>query len=259
MANCVICGKPAALLDKQCLSGTVCKNCMSKLPEIITYKLKDYRAETLRALLIDENLKENAAIFSETASFGDLHIDENHGLFCICNNKKMKRGKVDPGYRGVFDSVYVSDFGISLKPYDAQEAAVYCCVNFYCVIDRPKISFNAPIKNKAGCMAHRVDKEHITYKEPGDLTLIKNIFYEMRLKKIKRFNDEFAHHFLSKESIDRFVAQNIMMLSDDYTRDELKKQRNRLLKVYHPDESKLDENMEFYTQKINNAYNLLRT
>lgn len=47
------------------------------------------------------------------------------------------------------------------------------------------------------------------------------------------------------------------MLEEGYTLDELKKQRNRLMKTFHPDED--DAEMTRYAQKINNAFSLLKT
>ena len=46
------------------------------------------------------------------------------------------------------------------------------------------------------------------------------------------------------------------MLDEGYTLDELKKQRNRLLKSFHPDEG--SEETKKYAQKINSAYELLK-
>lgn len=53
------------------------------------------------------------------------------------------------------------------------------------------------------------------------------------------------------------AALSLFMLEEGYTLDELKKQRNRLMKTFHPDED--DAEMTRYAQKINNAFSLLKT
>lgn len=57
-------------------------------------------------------------------------------------------------------------------------------------------------------------------------------------------------------SSDYYAALNLFMLDEGYTMDELKKQRNRLLKSFHPDEE--SEETKKYAQKINSAYEILK-
>ncbi len=246
------------MFSNKCQNGNVCKTCLGKLPEVIKYSLKEYRGAQLREILTDASLKKNAEIFNETCSYGLLHIDENHGLFCITNGKNLECGKVKKDSLDVFDSIYVSDLGLSIKTQDVTENAIYVSVNMLCILESPKISINLPIKNKAACKAIRTDVNTLTYREPAELTLIRNIFIQMRLRKIQRYNEEYSKHFISKKTMEEFTARCLMMLPEDYTQEELKKQRNRLLKVYHPDENNIDENMEKYTQMINDAYRKLK-
>lgn len=60
----------------------------------------------------------------------------------------------------------------------------------------------------------------------------------------------------SNNSFDYYGALNLFMLDEGYTMDELKKQRNRLLKSFHPDEG--SEETKKYAQKINSAYEILK-
>lgn len=60
----------------------------------------------------------------------------------------------------------------------------------------------------------------------------------------------------SNNSSDYYAALNLFMLDEGYTMDELKKQRNRLLKSFHPDEG--SEETKKYAQKINSAYEILK-
>lgn len=57
-------------------------------------------------------------------------------------------------------------------------------------------------------------------------------------------------------SSDYYAALNLFMLDEGYTMDELKKQRNRFLKSFHPDEA--SEETKKYAQKINSAYEILK-
>ena len=52
-------------------------------------------------------------------------------------------------------------------------------------------------------------------------------------------------------------ALSLFMLEEGYTMDELKKQRNRLMKSFHPDED--DAETVRYAQKINCAYEILKS
>lgn len=47
------------------------------------------------------------------------------------------------------------------------------------------------------------------------------------------------------------------MLEEGYTLEELKKQRNRLMKTFHPDED--DAEITKYAQKINHAFEILKS
>ena len=60
----------------------------------------------------------------------------------------------------------------------------------------------------------------------------------------------------SNASSDYYTALNLFMLDEGYTLEELKKQRNRLLKSFHPDEG--SEETKKYAQKINGAYEILK-
>lgn len=51
-------------------------------------------------------------------------------------------------------------------------------------------------------------------------------------------------------------ALSLFMLEEGYTLDELKKQRNRLMKSFYPDED--DTETVRYAQKINWAYEVLK-
>lgn len=51
-------------------------------------------------------------------------------------------------------------------------------------------------------------------------------------------------------------AMSLYMFSGSFSKEELKKQRNRLLKSFHPDEG--DSQTLQYAQKINNAYEVLQ-
>lgn len=51
-------------------------------------------------------------------------------------------------------------------------------------------------------------------------------------------------------------ALSLFMLEEGYTLDDLKKQRNRLMKSFHPDEK--DAETARYAQKINSAYVVLK-
>ena len=60
---------------------------------------------------------------------------------------------------------------------------------------------------------------------------------------------------MSKHDIDVIKAKALFMIGDDYDLDILKKQRDRLLKVFHPDNTDIEDGR--YAKKINYYYNIL--
>ena len=60
------------------------------------------------------------------------------------------------------------------------------------------------------------------------------------------------YYFNIKSELEK--AKTLFMVSDNYSVEEIKKIRNRLIKSFHPDGNEFDDE---YAKKINNAYDVL--
>lgn len=260
-ADCILCGAATNLLKrKKTKDGMVCSVCMSHIPKSIKNDIKNYSFEDLRDIVswVEEYQPKYIKKFEETASYGNLHIDEYHGLFAICEKKQLVDGNIPDSCVDIFHCLDLEDVGIATKHANANENSVNIDVELMCVLSQPSISFKKIIKSNVSCAVKRINSETLQYSEPEGLSIFRNMFNQMYKTALEKYNFHTQNDFLTKHDIEVFAAKSLFMLEDGYTKEELKQQRNRMLKVFHPDESRNDTTlMAEYTKKINDAYKLL--
>ena len=258
MSNCLICGKPASIISVRCADGLICSNCARFLPSAIKPFLKHTNVWVIRALL--KKWKKNKGRyrqFIETASYGSLHIDEQHGLIALCDRKEMKNGRLPDSCTDIFSMFSIEDYSLSLESIDTTPNSVKVIINFHCSLNNPEFQFKSSIKN-ATCYVQKVGEGSITYHEPPDLTLFRSMFNQAFVNVWEKYDMRERHHFLSPHAVALTKAKALFMVDDDYTEADIRKQRNRLAKVYHPDENEDGEDLTPYMNRINEAYNLLK-
>jgi hypothetical protein len=87
--------------------------------------------------------------------------------------------------------------------------------------------------------------------------MIKKAFtaYEDELKRQKEQAMQEERDRMSSGANELQVAMAVFFLSEGYTKTELRRQRNMLIKTFHPDSHQTDQ--QEYAAKINNYYEIL--
>lgn len=250
--NCILCNNKVGLKSVKLKGGRICKSCASKLPSLF-FKNAPYIHEYSfkRAMFhVVENMEE----FCATASYGKLHIDSIHGLFCIAD-KLTKDGKPKSG-NNVFSIYQLTEIGLTCKSPKAEYGKVFADVEFSCRLTDPEFSIKTIIKKHAKCTYERVDSTHVSWEEPSDLAMFKTMFEQMISGAFERVNQMLCGKTVYEFELEK--ARAIFMLPENYTEADLKKARRLMMKVYHPDKAGEDD-VTREAQIINEAHDLLKS
>jgi hypothetical protein len=247
--NCIICGEKAGFGSAKLQNGKICKCCAKKLPSLMIKGAPYLQEYTLKHAMEYEEEKLN--IFNATASYGKLHLDEMHGLFCIANSLD-KNGKPKDG-NNIFAICDLTEVGLYCKSPRADRNNVLVDIEFRCTIESPRLSFSTIIKKGTRCHTKRVDSQHVEWEEPKDMSMFRTLFNQTLSSTADKIN-----HMLFGKTVYEFEiekARAIFMLPTGFTANDLKKARRLMMKVYHPDTSQEDITRE--AQIINSSYTLL--
>lgn len=250
--NCLICSSPIpALSGTKLKNGKLCKSCASKLPSLMLKGSPYLQEGTLRHAMTCT--AENMERFSVTASFGELAIDEVHGLFAICkqldSNGKPKSGN------NVFSMYNLSEVGLTCTSPRVDHNNVLVDAEFTCQLEDPYLSIKTIVKKDVRCKSKRVDSQHVSWEEPNDLEMFKTLFNQMLSGAWVKVNDMLCGKTVYEFELEK--ARAIFMLPENFTSADLKKARRLMMKVYHPDRAGDDVTRE--AQIINDAHDLLKS
>ena len=148
------------------------------------------------------------------------------------------------------------------REYDVEYLTM--AVDFQCVIKEPDVRFGCLMSENVPCEVKSYFTDEIVYKEHRELRAFReNLEYLVQNNEINRKKSNTGSASSSTgtntNSTDTSYLQAtaLFMLDNDFTRSDLKRQRNRLMKAFHPDTTGNNVEMEAYAQKINSAYELL--
>ena len=95
-----------------------------------------------------------------------------------------------------------------------------------------------------------------TYEAPEVLCMFETLINRAWERALNSRNlDDFFGAVDEREYV---LAKATLLVDDAYDMDEIKKQRNKLIKAFHPDTMDDDEDAAYYAQKINDAYGILK-
>lgn len=248
--DCLVCGKPTGISSTKIKNGKICKECVSKLPSLMLEKHPYYQDGTLKNAM--NYVKEKVEEFSATASYGKLHIDSIHGLFCIANSL-TKDGKPKSG-NNIFSIYDLAEVGLYCKSPKADRSGVIVDVEFSCALENPHFNFTSIIKSGSRCHTKRVDSTTVSWEEPNDLIMFRSMFDQMLSGAFARVNDLLCGKTVHEFEIEK--ARALFMLPKDYTSEDLKNARRLMMKVWHPDKAQEDVTRE--AQILNEAHDLLK-
>jgi hypothetical protein len=248
--NCLVCGEPAGFSSVKLKNGKLCKKCAAKLPSLMIENTPYFQEYTLRHAM--EYIEGTMKKFDATASYGSLHIDSIHGLFAYGENLDSN-GKPKTG-NNVFSIYDLDEIALFCTNPRSDHGSVFVDVEFRCTIKDPFIAFSKIVKRKVRCDTKRVDSQHVEWEEPKDMVMFRTLFNQMLSGAFEKINAMLCGKTVHELELDH--ARAVLMVTESYTKEDLKKARRLLMKVYHPDKA-LEENVTREAQIINSAYNLL--
>lgn len=223
--KCMLCGKNAGIAKRKIYNGYICGTCSRKVPDFLRSSLDTY--SDLRLKVVNSYFTKNSKKeFEKTASYGSLVIDEIDGLFQI----KTPDGSY------IFDPVDMAEGDIiCTDPRANSHNMVYVDVEFFYKMENPCISMRIKIKKNVKCQSKRTSESTLEWNEPSDLIMFRNMFNQMLERHVtKKYSD------MARNSIKYVKAKALFLTDDNYTEEEIKNTRKKLMKVFHPDTGETD-------------------
>ena len=258
--ECQCCGKTLKGTEQQVFHGNtpfiLCKECADKIhPQVLDYAKKNWSyTDYTDYMAWEEATKEERSQFDPDTEYGygcELKIDTERGLFSLGSGKK---GGL------VFRFSDLTDYELNFKPEEVKEGLLSDKVKgneFVMVeLDTPRvyleevINYGVKLKlRKKGILSTKYEYEL----SDGFMEAIRAFTICVYVEAARRdgsLQEESVHIGEVEKALALFMFDSM----DEVSEDSLKKQRNALIKAFHPDN---DEQNEAYSQKINAAYNLL--
>ena len=285
---CVACGKVTGIFRSRRLpdGSRVCKACQAIIPEPFLEEqyvsAQDVKNGVEYGKLALETLY---PVFTATARYGRMALDERPGLFTICDATSIgKDGRLKAPSPEVYPCLAITEASfnispISTAPVSSGSRTVACRVVFSGYLERCNIHVRAAIKKNVSCILIPDGEGQAVWREPDDLTAFRGCYRQMvetawkRMQETERIRQEENRMEQEKcqkaqEEAERQARQKeyreadyvrdariLFMLGEDYTEADLKRQRAALMRAFHPDNGKTTD--PAYAQKINDAYGCL--
>ena len=259
---CAFCGKKTKLLSRTKLKdgNYICSDCTSVVPWYIwssvenEYTLENFVDLTCYVAYSEAELR---PIFEETHHYYSIHIDAIHNLFYI--GSRIKADTVFYHFK------FIDEYELIFEPEEIKEGVLGDKV-------RGKILFNVRMLYPIFYYEEILDRgasakakkaffgTKMSYENPKNMDEFCEIFESCFRADEDAMRDECENDNIGVNTIDVGLheAAALFMIDDldSVTLDELKSQRNQLIKTFHPDKNG-DNNIK-YSQKINAAYDLLK-
>lgn len=258
------------LKNKECL----CKECLKKLPCTVAASILDFEPEQIKTVkkYMDDNHQSLLESFERSDSIGSLHIDYKNGYFALYG-KQLKKKQLPRKCRDIYKFSEVVNAEIVCKNVRSSNTkyifSIVVDIELCFRLRNPDISVKIVIASEVFCDTFRDTKGQISYLEPSkviDFRKYLNQIIQQNCNTSQQYRETYnnrsnqyrkSNSSSTTQNTDFVKAAALFMLDDKFTKAELKKQRNRLMKTFHPDTSGNNEDMDMYAKKINDAYNLL--
>lgn len=258
-AECQACGTSVKGTEQTLLgpNGVVlCKHCAAKIhPRIMPYAKTDWNFEDYNDYISwEEETKEERNQFDPDYDYRNiLSIDMDHGLFSVGSGKKAGM---------VFRFADIDSYELNFKPQELKEGILGDKVQgdeyITLQLSRPNVYLEEVVNygvkvraRKKGIISTKF--EYGFSKEFSEIVRAFAICVYLESQTRKKANDIIQESQRISE-IEKALALFMFDSMDEVTTENLKKQRNALIKAFHPDKN---ETNEAYSQKINAAYDLL--
>lgn len=257
--NCAKCNKEVDSFNRLSLKdgNLLCGDCSSRVPSffreyaINCWSIHDF--DTFISYLNYSNEK-LLPIFDFSASYGDLLIDEQNGLFLVRHGIFSDSIQKDVP---IFEFKNLENVNFNFEPEKMKEGFFGVTVkgNVSFTYEMNNINFGESLTIQYNETAHAEQnflKTKVTYDLPEDLKDFEMRFIATYLKFMpaKSSNSNKVSNELN-DALQLFMFDSI----EEVSHEKLKEQRNRLIKAFHPDANgEIDGK---YAAKINNAFKVL--
>lgn len=261
---CADCGKKTKFLTRMTLAdgAVLCSECKAKIPSYMmdsvrnNYSYQDYLE--LKEYL-EYSQKELKPKFHETHNFYNIHIDTNHRLLYIDSFSNA-----DPVYFHLYN---IDDLNFTFSAEEFKEGVfndkVTGKVLMAIRVNIPGFYYEKIVDQNAKSKAKKeFFGTKISYENPKGMDEFMLFFNTAKLADLEAEHDRVLDEEITSEytniSLELQQAMSLFMIDDlnVITLSELKAQRNRLIKTFHPD--KATDTDAKYAQKINAAYEMLK-
>ena len=256
-SECKSCGKTLKGTEQQVFSYgdfCLCKECADKIhPQIINYAKENWSyTDYTDYLEWEEATKEERSKFNPDVKYGyQLAIDTERGLFSIGTGKNGGM---------VLRFADLTDYELNFKPEEVKEGLLGDKVkgNEFVMVElaTPKlylediINYGVKLRlRKKGILSTKYEYEL----SDGFMEAIRAFTICIYIE-VQRREGTYNQESQSIGEIGKALALFMFDSRDEVTEASLKRQRNALIKAFHPDNN---ESNEAYSQKINSAYELL--
>lgn len=244
------------MFSKKSLRGAVCRECASWLSKGVHLDT----AEDSYLKKAVQDAKDKAEKFTATASYGNLYIDQNNGMFCVSEHHS---GDMPTSFSDVFSAEELTAIGLfctDVKNIGTNSNRVVCSVKFTVRTDDFYTEYI--IARNKDCPFKTVGNK-LDYEEPAELGMFRTMINQMLenttlrfikyLEKIRELN-----RMTTQEQKNTEWAKGVMLFREEeiLTLKTLRERRNFLIKTFHPDYNKASSSDEF-AAVINEAYSIL--
>ena len=261
--KCAKCNNICKMLTRTKLKdgNYLCWNCTKRIPEYMmnsisnAYTLEDYNQLLNYIEYSDNTLNET---FTETQCYCDIHLDSEHGLLFIGN--PYSDTKI------IWELHRIESFELVFSPEKYKEGMLGDVVTgkilFQIKVQYPYFYHEKIVKKgvkaKAKTTFFKTKVEYENSKGMDEFLLHFQIAYEKSVlnEETKRAQQTSAGIFPEHDELQQAMAVFMLDGLGSVTIQDLQNQRKKLLKVFHPDNGEEDTK---YAQKINNAYEVIKT
>lgn len=262
---CADCGKKTKFLTRMTFAdkAALCSKCSEKIPSYMTDSVRNnYTYQDYLELkeYVEHSQKELKPQFHETHKYYNVHIDTDHRLLYIDG---FSNG--EPLYVHLYN---VDELNFTFSAEEFKEGVfndkVTGKVLMSIRVSTPSFYYEKIVDQNAKSKAKKeFFGTRVAYENPKGMDEFMLFFNTAKLADLEaeydRLCDEEEELGYEYVSLELQQAMSLFMIDelDKMTLSELKAQRNKLIKTFHPD--KANEAETKYAQKINAAYEILKS
>lgn len=254
---CTECGEKTKMIfrTKLCDGSYLCSKCTSCVPSYMQssfddkYSIGDYRAFKE---YVDYSNQQLRPLFHETHNFYTVHIDTENRIFYI--------GYGIDANTIFLNFAHVTRFHLVFQAENFKEGVLGDKVTgkilFELAMDAPYFYYEGVLESNVKTKAKKkLFGNKIEFESPSGMDEFIYYFNRAWEAAVEEANMEDEEYSDSITELQQAMSLFMIDSLDDTTLEELKMQRNRLIKTFHPDGGESDNTK--YAQKINAAYKII--